>query len=293
MVDTVKPLPARQRDVVNLIVSLTDEHGYPPTLAELATALGLKNRMTVHQHVAALKKKGLVHWEPGLNRSLRVLSEGLRLVSRAGEVDEEVQANIAGAAYALEGVSPRSSVPGQSSVSSIGSHSSSTSLSSSTSSSLSTSAASAASAAFPTSPSSSGPLGKIAPFDSRNQPRGIPMAGAIAAGSPIDAIESTEYLAVESQYAANCFALKVKGESMIEDGIYDGDFVIVKPNPSPLNGDVVVALLDDGSATLKRFFKEKGGYRLQPANSEMQPIFVGPDQDLTIQGTVVALFRKM
>jgi repressor LexA len=80
---------------------------------------------------------------------------------------------------------------------------------------------------------------------------------------------------------------------MIEDGIYDGDFVIVKPNPSPLNGDVVVALLDDGNATLKRFFKEKSGYRLQPANSEMEPIFVGPDHEVTIQGTVVALFRKM
>ncbi len=96
MVDTVKPLPARQRDVINLIVSLTDEHGYPPTLAELATALGLKNRMTVHQHVAALKKKGLVHWEPGLNRSLRVLADGLKAVGHGEDLNEESQASIAG-----------------------------------------------------------------------------------------------------------------------------------------------------------------------------------------------------
>src|ERR1700733_9441492 len=66
-------LPPRQRDVINQIINLTEENGYPPTLAELAAALGLKNRMTVHQHVAALKKKGLVHWEPGLNRSLKVI----------------------------------------------------------------------------------------------------------------------------------------------------------------------------------------------------------------------------
>src|ERR1700732_3889464 len=89
-------LPPRQKDVVNHIISLTEEHGYPPTLAELASALGLRNRMTVHQHVAALKKKGLVHWEPGLNRSLRVLNEGLKLISHAPEVDDEAHASLAG-----------------------------------------------------------------------------------------------------------------------------------------------------------------------------------------------------
>ncbi|MBS1991625.1 MAG: transcriptional repressor LexA [Cyanobacteria bacterium SZAS LIN-2] len=250
MVDTAKPLPARQRDVVTLIVKLTDEHGYPPTLAELATALGLKNRMTVHQHVAALKKKGLVQWEPGLNRSLRVLPEGLRLISHPGATEDDSQANVVAftrqEAQFAKGKSEKFSERS--------SHSDDS--------------------------------------DSSARPRGIPMVGAIAAGMPIDAIETSDYLSVDTQYANNCFALKVKGESMIEDGIYDGDFVIVKPNPSPLNGEVVVALVD-GSATLKRFFKENGGFRLQPANSEMQPIFVGPDDDLSIQGTVVALFRKM
>ncbi len=69
----IENLPPRQRDVLGHIVGLTEEHGYPPILAELAKALGLRNRMTVHQHVAALKKKGFVHWEPGLNRSLKVI----------------------------------------------------------------------------------------------------------------------------------------------------------------------------------------------------------------------------
>ncbi len=247
MLDIEKPLPARQHDVLNLIVKLSDEHGYPPTLAELASALGLKNRMTVHQHVAALKKKGLVHWEPGLNRSLRVLAEGLKHCP--GGADSAGENNGDAALISLD--SRRASASQQTN----GALSQSTALSA----------------------------------------RGIPMAGAIAAGQPIDAaLDGQEYLDIDNRYTeAGCFALQVKGESMIEDGIYDGDFVIVKPNPSPNNGEVVVALLEDGSATLKRFFKERGGFRLQPANSEMEPIFVAGNQTLTIQGTVVALFRKM
>jgi repressor LexA len=217
-------LPPRQREVLSLIVQLTDEHGYPPTLAELAKAMGLRNRMTVHQHVVALKKKGMVRWEPGLNRSLRVVSEdGAELTETPAEMlisQEDV----------LE----------------------------------------------------------------EEKPRGIPFAGTIAAGRPIDAIQTEEYLEVDQQYAENgCFALKIKGDSMIEDGIYDGDFVIVKPQPSPRNGEIVVATLDDGSATLKRFFKENGRFRLQPANAAMEPIFVEASNNLEIQGVVVALFRKL
>ncbi|CAN5245190.1 transcriptional repressor LexA [soil metagenome] len=261
MIDTDKPLPARQQDVINLIVKLSDEHGYPPTLAELASALGLKNRMTVHQHVAALKKKGLVHWEPGLNRSLRVLAEGFKHCHNLPDSFKIGDDIVDGAAAA---------------------------------SSSFNSGAEAAGAAVKNVVDFAGRKSKGSDFSSNGLSRGIPMAGAIAAGRPIDALESREFLEIDSQYGeAGCFALQVKGESMIEDGIYDGDFVIVKPNPSPNNGEVVVALLEDGSATLKRFYKERGGFRLQPANSEMEPIFVSGNQTLTIQGTVVALFRKM
>lgn len=211
----VESLPPRQRDVLRSIVRLTDEHGYPPTLAELAVALGLRNRMTVHQHVAALKKKGLVHWEPGLNRSLKVI--GLAQQNLKPVADDQESA----------------------------------------------------------------------------APSGVPLVGTIAAGQPIDAMESTEYLEMDNRYAgSDCFALKIKGDSMIEDGIFDGDYVIVKPNPSPLNGEIVVALLGDGTATLKHFYKEKGRFRLQPANSEMEPIFLDSAEDLQIQGTLVGLFRK-
>lgn len=216
----MKDLPARQQDVLNMIVSLTDEKGFPPSLAELATALGLKNRMTVHQHVAALKKKGLVHWEPGLNRSLRVLEDG------------------------LEHIRPRES----------DAHASATS--------------------------------ERVPM--------VPLHGKIAAGVPIDAVENPEYLGIESDFAQRgCYALQVKGDSMIEDGIFDGDFVIIKPNPSPTNGDIVVALLEDGSATLKRFYKENGRFRLQPSNCELEPIYIDASHGLDIQGVMVGLIRKI
>lgn len=266
VIDTDKPLPARQQDVLNLIVKLSDEHGYPPTLAELASALGLKNRMTVHQHVAALKKKGLVHWEPGLNRSLRVLSEGFKHCQ-----------NLPEGLNSLDGAA--SGAPGSAG----NSHAADNHVD----------GVAALAAKGVIEFNGRRPKG-AADFSAGSPPRGIPMAGAIAAGRPIDAVESREFLEIDSQYGeAGCFALQVKGESMIEDGIFDGDFVIVKPNPSPNNGEVVVALLEDGSATLKRFYKERGGFRLQPANSEMEPIFVSGNQTLTIQGTVVALFRKM
>jgi len=90
--------------------------------------------------------------------------------------------------------------------------------------------------------------------------------------------------------AMNSYVLKVKGRSMIEDGIFDGDYVIVERNPSPKNGDIVVALLDNAYATLKRFYREKGHIRLQPANSTMDPIII--KGDINIQGVVRAVMRR-
>ena len=120
----------------------------------------------------------------------------------------------------------------------------------------------------------------------------LPMAGLITAGAPIEAIEQNEAMAVPAQFVvdgANSYVLQVKGRSMIEDGILDGDFVVIERNPSPKNGEVVVALLDNAYATLKRFYREKNQIRLQPANSSMDPIYV---QDCIIQGVVRAVIRK-
>lgn len=121
----------------------------------------------------------------------------------------------------------------------------------------------------------------------------LPLAGLITAGEPIEAIEENEAIAVPADFvvdAMNSYVLKVKGRSMIEDGIFDGDMVIVERRHSPNNGDIVVALLDNAYATLKRFYREKGYIRLQPANSTMKPIII--KGDINIQGVVRAVIRK-
>jgi len=120
----------------------------------------------------------------------------------------------------------------------------------------------------------------------------LPLVGLITAGEPIEALEDNDSFAVPSVLVkdpVNSYVLKVKGESMIDEGILDGDYVIVERNPSPKNGDIVVALLDNAYATLKKFFRETNRIRLQPANSTMQPIYV---QDPLIQGVVRAIIRQ-
>ncbi len=120
----------------------------------------------------------------------------------------------------------------------------------------------------------------------------LPLAGLITAGHPIEAIEERETIAVPADLvtdAANTYVLKVKGQSMVDEGILNGDYVIVQRNPSPKNGDVVVALLDNAYATLKKFYREAHRIRLQPANPAMQPIYA---KDPLIQGVVRAVIRK-
>ncbi|MEK7132347.1 MAG: transcriptional repressor LexA [Patescibacteria group bacterium] len=121
----------------------------------------------------------------------------------------------------------------------------------------------------------------------------LPLAGLITAGAPIEAVEEKETMAVPANFVMdpiNSYVLKVKGESMIEDGILNGDYVVIERNPSPKNGDIVVALLDNAYATLKRFYREKGQIRLQPANKSMKPIII--KGDLNIQGVVRAVLRQ-
>lgn len=122
-------------------------------------------------------------------------------------------------------------------------------------------------------------------------PYKLPVMGRIAAGRPIEAIESVEYLQLaEDLQLAGTFLLRVKGESMIEDHIADGDYVVVRPQATARNGEIVVALLPSGEATLKRLYREADHIRLQPANSTMEPLRV---PEVTIQGRVVAVIRRM
>ena len=121
----------------------------------------------------------------------------------------------------------------------------------------------------------------------------LPMAGRIAAGQPLEAVETRETFSLgEFARGASNFVLQVRGNSMVDDHILDGDFIVVEPTQVANNGEIVVALVGGDDATLKRFYRESGGrIRLQPANSEMQPIFV-PSAEVKIQGRVVGVLRK-
>ena len=119
----------------------------------------------------------------------------------------------------------------------------------------------------------------------------VPLIGTVAAGQPILAVENIEgYFPIPAEIMPNAqsFMLKVKGESMVNAGILDGDQVLVKQQPTASNGDIVVALVDD-SATVKTFYKENGYYRLQPENDSMDPIII--HGDIQILGKVFGVFR--
>ena len=125
---------------------------------------------------------------------------------------------------------------------------------------------------------------------SRREVVNVPMVGTVAAGQPILAQEHIEgYFPIPAEYNPNtdCFMLKVKGESMINAGIFDGDYIMVRQQNVASNGEMIVALVDD-SATVKTFYKENGHYRLQPENDSMDPIIV---DDVQILGKVCGVFR--
>jgi repressor LexA len=129
----------------------------------------------------------------------------------------------------------------------------------------------------------------------RRRPRAVelPLLGRVAAGHPIEAIEGNDTLEVPESFVRrrNTYVLEVKGDSMIDEGILEGDHIIVEERPEPNNGDMVVADIE-GEATVKRFYREKGGtIRLQPANPKFKPLIVR-NRDMRIRGVVTAVLRK-
>ncbi len=119
----------------------------------------------------------------------------------------------------------------------------------------------------------------------------IPLFGSIAAGSPIEAIRTTETIEIpRSMMGPDVFALKVRGDSMVDDGILDGDYVVIQRTDRPKNGDIVVALLEEENVTLKRYYKEKDRIRLQPANPKYPPIRTN---HVSIQGKVLGVIRLL
>lgn len=129
-------------------------------------------------------------------------------------------------------------------------------------------------------------------YDDGLEIHSIQLLGIIDAGRPIEAIRTNETIDIpRDMVGPRTFALKVRGESMIDDGILEGDYVIIEQTNSPRNGDIVVALVDNANATLKRFYHEKENIRLQPANKTMKPMLFAKSR-ITIQGKVKGVIRK-
>jgi repressor LexA len=135
---------------------------------------------------------------------------------------------------------------------------------------------------------------EITPPQKTAQAVELPLLGRVAAGAPIEAIETQDTLTIPENFVRrphNAFALRVQGESMVGEGILNGDYVVVEKRPAADNGETVVAVMN-GEATVKKYYRERGGkVRLQPANPHLQPIVVR-EKDVEIRGVVVAVLRK-
>ena len=136
---------------------------------------------------------------------------------------------------------------------------------------------------------------EILPSDATPRSVELPLLGAVAAGMPIEEATIEETVAVPEDFlrrAGNHYVLKVRGRSMIDDQIADGDMVVVHDRQSANNGDMVIAMLDGNSATVKRYYRERDGrIRLQPSNDQMAPIYVQENQ-MRVQGIVVGVLRR-
>lgn len=195
----------RQRQILDFISQFIDANGFAPTLKQIAESLGVSSLATVHEHLQALEKKGLIRKKVGDTR-------GIELTSITPRHAEGIE---------------------------------------------------------------------------------VPILGYIAAGAPIEPYsDPSATLSIPPAMFTSkkrIFVLQVRGESMIEVGINDGDYVVIEQQDNAINGEIVVALLNNGMATLKRYFKETTRIRLEPANRSMSPIYA---TDVTIQGKVVGLIRR-
>ena len=136
------------------------------------------------------------------------------------------------------------------------------------------------------------PKGRLKASMAVNSGTMVPLMGRIAAGQPIEAIERSETISLaDFTRSKDVFALEVRGESMQDEHILDGDYVLVEKTKTAHNGDIVVALVEGSDATLKRLYREGENIRLQPSNARMKPIIV-PAKDVEVQGRVIGVLRK-
>ena len=199
----------RQKQILDYISQYIQVNGHSPTLQEIADCMDLSSLATVHEHIQALEKKGVIKKYEGSVRGIEILDRTFNTSLSAVE---------------------------------------------------------------------------------------LPLVGYIAAGEPIEAIENPlATVTVSSDIVSKtkrCFVLQVKGDSMIDMGIFDGDHVVIQQQNTAGDGQIIVALIDNEFATLKTLYHEKNGQiRLQPANAKMDPIFVEP-KSLSIQGVVTGVIRR-
>ena len=208
-------LTPRQLQLLQMVARFQENRCYSPTLAEMASELNI-SRSTVFEHLAELRRKGLLSGYQNKARSLKVSSHGQELLSELSEQSSST--------YTTEVNS-------------------------------------------------------------------IPLAGSVAAGVPVEAVENIESLSLSSTFGSgdDIFALEVSGDSMIDEDIRRGDYVICRRSRVAHGGQLVVAIVDDENATLKRFYKEKDQARLQPANDNYQPIYT---DNCRIEAVVIGLIRK-
>ena len=212
-------LKPREQKILKYMEEEIKANGYPPTVREICSAIGIKSTSTAHKDIASLVSKGYLKKQDSKTRTLV-------LVHNEAEVKKEE------------------------------------------------------------------PMIASAELREHEAVIDVPVVGRVAAGMPITAEENIEStFPVPKQYASdNCYMLRVKGESMINAGIMDGDLILVQSQDTAMNGDIVVATIDgfEYEATVKTFYKEKDHVRLQPENDTMSPILV---KDVKIQGKVKGVFR--
>ena len=208
----------RKQKIIDYIASTLRESGYPPSVREIAAAVGLASTSAVHHHLSALEKEGLIERDATQSRALRLKP----------------------AAMISNGVASDVLVGG-----------------------------------------------------SDSKPHSLPVIGEIAAGGPIEAYQETsEMVSVPDIINASdsTYVLRVRGNSMVDAHIMDGDLVVIREQQTALDGDIVVAQVEENAVTLKRFFKERDRARLQPANDEYEPQFY---EDVRIQGKLVGVIRRV
>ncbi len=208
------------------------DRGYPPSVREIAEAVGLASTSAVHHHLIGLERDGLLERGSNSSRAIRLTD---RATTRRRPMPQAVPDRIH---------------PG---------------------------------------------TGRVTPFRMplETDSMRLPVIGEIAAGQPIEAYEdNSEAVDVPRSMTAreDAYVLRVRGKSMIDALIDDGDYVIVQPQATARDGDIVVALLEDNGVTLKRFYREPDRIRLQPANPGMEPIYA---TELQVQGKVVGVIRKL